>query len=354
MYMLLRADQRVKQNHKDENLPAHPQKYTHWGNNLDRYWTRRLFAHRLLSVKTTECSSSSRSSTSRRRWSDWIHNGIRRRKQEKISVLFWLFRNNSLSPSSSRTFRIQSYWSYSTGQCDNSEQLLPVHLSRRMCNQFAFHHQFGIETWRSKFWQNTDRDLSACGSYGQRPQGSCYDRLEWTAPSTTTCRKHGRDIRTRYIGSTSILLCRKDWCSIRLDRTPSSFTKHSQLIVFRKLLGWKLEKSYTKKVYMSPRPPPKISLKHDWKKRIGFRSCSTSRKDKLFNNLKVPNQTNQTQIMIERRHPLFAVTQVTRKVTSNQCWTRLTFTSEHFGLPHSVVKQAENHRVRELVKKIEM
>ena len=42
--------------------------------------------------------------------------------------------------------------------------------------------------------------------------------------------------------------------------------------------------------------------------------------DKLFDNLKVPNQTN---------HPLFAVTQVTRKVPSNQCWTRRTLTSEY-------------------------
>ena len=31
-----------------------------------------------------------------------------------------------------------------------SEQLLPVHLSCRVCNQFTFHHQFGIDTWRSK------------------------------------------------------------------------------------------------------------------------------------------------------------------------------------------------------------
>ena len=30
------------------------------------------------------------------------------------------------------------------------------------------------------------------------------------------------------------------------------------------------------KVYMSPRPPPRISLKHEWK-RIGFRTCSTTR-----------------------------------------------------------------------------
>ena len=32
------------------------------------------------------------------------------------------------------------------------------------------------------------------------------------------------------------------------------------------------------KVYMSPRSPPKISLKHEWKKRIGFRTCSTTRR----------------------------------------------------------------------------
>ena len=31
------------------------------------------------------------------------------------------------------------------------------------------------------------------------------------------------------------------------------------------------------KVYMSRRPPPKISLKHDWKRELGFRTCSTTR-----------------------------------------------------------------------------
>ena len=31
------------------------------------------------------------------------------------------------------------------------------------------------------------------------------------------------------------------------------------------------------KVYMSPRLPPKISLKHEWEERIGFRTCSTTR-----------------------------------------------------------------------------
>ena len=35
--------------------------------------------------------------------------------------------------------------SYSAGQCCYSEQLLPVHLSRRMCDQCTFHHQLRID-----------------------------------------------------------------------------------------------------------------------------------------------------------------------------------------------------------------
>ena len=40
--------------------------------------------------------------------------GRRRRKQENIPVLYWFFRNNCVSPSSSRTFRTSSYWSFIT------------------------------------------------------------------------------------------------------------------------------------------------------------------------------------------------------------------------------------------------
>ena len=41
----------------------------------------------------------------------------------------------------------------------------------------------------------------------------------------------------------------------------------SSLFAFRKLSGWNLEKTYTyERQYLSPRPPPKISLKHDWKR----------------------------------------------------------------------------------------
>ena len=41
-----------------------------------------------------------------------------------------------------------------------------------MCNQFTFHHQFGLDTGRPEFEQKTDSILSACGSYEQRTQRS--------------------------------------------------------------------------------------------------------------------------------------------------------------------------------------
>ena len=67
-----------------------------------------------------------------------------------------------------------------------------------------------------------------------------------------TCRQRGRNIKIRCIGSTSILLWRKDWSSVRCDRTPSSFTTHSQPIVSRRLSRWKLEKSHTWKYLRLP------------------------------------------------------------------------------------------------------
>ena len=165
---------------------------TCWRKNLDRCWTRRKFNLRSCSVEEINSSSSSWKSTSRQ-WRDWIlenkrlssepfcalptlvwrqvedYHGRRRRKQEKISVLYWFFRRSSLPLSSSRSFRTQSHWSYFTGQCRYSGRFLPIHVSCRMCNQFTFHYQFGTDTWRLKFEQKTDSILSSCGSHGQKP-----------------------------------------------------------------------------------------------------------------------------------------------------------------------------------------
>ena len=173
--------------------------------------------------------------------------GSRRRSKKEIPVLCWWFRNNCLFPSSSRTLRTQSYWSFTAGHCCYSEQLLPAYSPYWMCFQSSFYHQLGINTWRSKFEQETDSILPACWSYGQKVT-KILRWLTWLYHVMhNTCTMHVRDIKTQYIGSTSILLLKKDLHSIRLVRMQSFFKKHFQLIVFRKLLEWKLEKSYTKK-----------------------------------------------------------------------------------------------------------
>ena len=49
-----------------------------------------------------------------------------------------------------------------------------------MCNQFPFHHQFGIDTRRSNFEQQTDSILSACGSHGKEHKDP--DTIDLEAP----------------------------------------------------------------------------------------------------------------------------------------------------------------------------
>ena len=47
-------------------------------------------------------------------------------------------------------------------------------------NQFSFHHQFRIDTGRSKFEQQTDSVLSACGTHGQKQKHP--DTIDLEAP----------------------------------------------------------------------------------------------------------------------------------------------------------------------------
>ena len=82
--------------------------------------------------------------------------GRRRWQQEKISILYWSIRiRNSLPPSSSRSFRTPSHWSYTSGQCVNSGNFLRVRLSCWMCNQFTLDHKLRIDTGRTNFETKT-------------------------------------------------------------------------------------------------------------------------------------------------------------------------------------------------------
>ena len=181
MHLLLQVDQRLKQNQEDRPLLAHLQElYLFCERSMDWYWTRSSIRQSSVpSGKKTEHSSSAWTITSRRRWSDRILE-IGRLSSERIwalstvglmrcgrakwqeaegtrkyfnIVLILVRTRNSSSPSSSRSFRTQSHWSFTTGQCVNSGQFLRVHLSYWMCNQFTLHHKFRIDSGRTKFKQ---------------------------------------------------------------------------------------------------------------------------------------------------------------------------------------------------------
>ena len=360
------------------------------------------------SGKKTKHSSSAWTITSRRRWCDRIleikrlssvriwalsalvwryveeQDGRRRRRKEKVSKLCWPVRTrNYLPPSSSRSFRTQSHWSYTAGQCVNSEQFLRVHLSLRMCDQFTFHHNFRIDTGRTNFEQKTDGILYVCGSLWTK-NTEIWIILTWKhSVLHGTSRKNWRNIKIRCIGSTSDLLNRKDLSSIKHDRTQSSFTTHSQLIVSRRLSWWKLEKSYTRK-YMRHldllrRFPLKTIGWKNWVQKLLEEVKSEQPSVRLLRKAKKVSCLAATAPTLARGD-LWRVVPVSverlskdkdadENVDADQISTEgpvsvqptgLFMQREEIdidfrvsGLPHAVVKRTENFRVRELVKKIE-
>ena len=62
------------------------------------------------------------------------------------------------------------------------------------------------------------------------------------------------------------------------------------------------------KVYASPRPPPKISLKHDWMKELGSEVVQQPEGEVVQQSkCSQSSQPNPIQIVIERRNSLFAL-----------------------------------------------
>ena len=130
--------------------------------------------------------------------------------------------------------------------------------------QFAFYHQFGINTWRSKFEQETDSILSACGSYGQNHKD--LDVIDLNVPR-----------RAQYL--------HKAWkrhqdavywvdINIAIEKGLKFYQTRSNAIILQetlpaycipKVVRMDIGDVIYEKVYMSPRPPPKISLKNEWK-----------------------------------------------------------------------------------------
>ena len=96
------------------------------------------------------------------------------------------------------------------------------------------------------------------------------------------------------------------------------------------------------KVFESPRLLPKISLRHDWMKE----SVSEVARQAEVNQ---PTQRNPNPDHDRTGRPVVTG----QPIGSSTPFDEVDIDFRVSGLPHAVVKQAENSRVRELVKKIE-
>ena len=129
---------------------------------------------------------------------------------------------------------------------NNSERILPSYLPYWMCDESSFYHQLWIDTWRSKFEQETDSILSVCRSYGQNSQGAWRDWLECTTSCTIIAQCMEKTSRRGILINIDLAI-EKGSHSIRLDWMQSFCKEHFQLIAFQNFLDWKLEKSSMKK-----------------------------------------------------------------------------------------------------------
>ena len=96
------------------------------------------------------------------------------------------------------------------------------------------------------------------------------------------------------------------------------------------------------KGYKSSRQPPKISLKHDCMKELGSEVGRQA-------EVNQPNQPNPNPNHDRTERPVV----IEQPIASSTTFNEVDIDFRVSGLPHAVVKQAENSRVRELVKKIE-
>ena len=106
---------------------------------------------------------------------------------------------------------------------------------------------------------------------------------------------------------------------------------------------------FYEKVYASSRPPPKISLKHDWMEEVGS-EVARQPEGEFAGQAKV---FQPTQLNPNPNHGTGRPVVCPQSVGSSSTFNEVDIDFRISGLPHSVVKQAENSRVRELVKKIE-
>ena len=271
----LQADQRPKRNHKDENLPALPQELfllvKELGPMLNQEniqspilkCRRNWFIFFVMEVYLETMWWSDRILENQRQSSEtflvlsslvWRQveekHGNKRITKEKISVLFWLLKNNSVPPISSRSFRTQSYWSFLFKYIYHFGCALNLHSiinSRLIPGRQIFSNR------QTVFFLLVDPETIDLGA----PCLAQYMHKSW--------KKHQNTV---YWVDINLALKKR----LKFYQTRSiAIILHKTLPAhcIRKVVRMETGEVIFKKVYMSPRPPPKVSLKHDWMKELG-------------------------------------------------------------------------------------
>ena len=141
MRKILHADQRQKQNHKEENLLTLALEPFRWTKGIGMI----LNQENTLSLSAYEVS---KKMIHLLRHSQQIQE--EEQKGDSSTALFKDIERNLSDPLLQES-------------C-NPGRILPTYLPHWMCVQSSFYHQLWINTWRSEFKQETDSILSACWS----------------------------------------------------------------------------------------------------------------------------------------------------------------------------------------------
>ena len=283
-----------------------------------------------------------------------------------------------------------------------------------MCNQFTLHHEFRIDTGRTNFEQKTD------GRYSLRlwipwigitkirmmnkEEHRDSDNIDLEAPRLAWFHQKKWKKHQNTVCWVDIKLAQKKGFKFYQTRS-NAIILHDTLPAYciPKAVMMETGEIIYEKVFASPRPPPKISFKDNWRKELGSEVAGGS-KDSQQTQSKTKKSNRKNGRPVKREQPSGSSTQeidkrvlfdcestnvrtvrlvnscvpvsversdqddenvdadqisTVRPVKSGQSIGLFTQREELdidfrvSGLPHAVVKQGENFSVRELAKKIE-
>ena len=278
------------------------------GERILTFWTTNIFALRLSSVEETDQSSPSWKSTSRQWWGDWILENKNYLQDHFVFCHRWSDEKWKSSMAGGGHKKIFQYCIDSSGRTVLYLRALQGHSGRNLIDP-SLQDNVVIPDGFFKYIYNVGCaiNLHSIINSGLIPGGQNLsnrqtvfsllvdhmdkshkdpDTIDLEAPRLAQyMHKEWRNIKTRCIGSTSTLLKSKDWSSISHDRTQSFFTKHSKASCIPKVVRMETGGVIYEKVYISPRPPPKISFKHEsrmdsisWRKTLEISHNLTAKK----------------------------------------------------------------------------